>query len=162
MKKLFAFLIACVFSVQLISAAETTQTLAIIKPDAVAAKTIGKIIGRFEKADFRIAAIKMTQLSQKQAQDFYEMHKQKPFYNDLVSFMTSGPVVAIVLEAPNAIEKNRELLGTTDPKKAQPGTIRADFGKSITQNAVHGSDSPDSAKREIAFFFQPSELVIKK
>lgn len=134
------------------------QTLSIIKPDAVAADHIGEIIARFEKAGLRIAAIKMVSLSKDKVQEFYAVHSGRPFFAELSSFVSSGPVVAMVLEGDNAIAKNREIMGATDPKKADKGTIRADFAESVTKNAVHGSDSVETAKEEIAFFFQPNEI----
>jgi len=129
------------------------RTLSIIKPDAVAKNVIGEIYSRFEKAGLRIVAAKMMHLTKEQAGGFYLVHKERPFYNDLVSFMTSGPVVVQVLEGEGAIAKNREVMGATDPSKAAPGTIRADFAQTVDENAVHGSDGPDTAKAEIAFFF---------
>lgn len=129
------------------------RTLSIIKPDAVAKNVIGKIYQRFEDAGLKIVAAKMVWMSGKEAGAFYAVHKDRPFYKDLVAFMTSGPVMVQVLEGENAIAKNRELMGATDPKKAAPGTIRADFADSIDANAVHGSDAPETAKAEIAFFF---------
>ncbi len=129
------------------------RTLSIIKPDAVAKNVIGEIYNRFEKAGLRIVAAKMLHLSREQAGAFYEVHKERPFYNDLVDFMTSGPVVVQTLEGENAISKNREVMGATNPKEAAPGTIRSDFASSIDENAVHGSDAPETAVREIAFFF---------
>lgn len=134
------------------------RTLSIIKPDAVAKNHIGDIIARFEKAGLSIAAAKLLLLSDPQAKGFYAVHKDRPFYNDLVSFMLTGPVVVMVLEGENAISKNRDIMGATDPKKALPGTIRADFASSIEANAVHGSDSPETAKIEIDFFFEPNEI----
>lgn len=134
------------------------RTLSIIKPDAVAKNVIGEIVTRFEKADLRVVAMKMAQLSQEQAEGFYAEHKERPFFGDLVSFMTSGPVVVQVLEGEGAIAKNRELMGATNPKEADAGTIRADFAESIDENAVHGSDSPESAAREIDYFFTAEEL----
>ena len=134
------------------------QTLSIIKPDAVKNGVIGKIISRFETNGLRIAAAKKMQLSRYDAGKFYEIHKERPFYNDLIDFMTSGPVVVMVLEGENAVAKNRELMGATDPKKAEKGTIRADFAESIDANAVHGSDSLENAKNEIAFFFAKREI----
>ena len=134
------------------------QTLSIIKPDAVKKGVIGQIISRFETNGLRIAAVKKLNLSQDDAKKFYEVHKDRPFYGDLVKFMTSGPVVAMVLEGANAVSKNRELMGATDPKKAEKGTIRADFADSIDANAVHGSDSLENAKIEIAFFFAKKEI----
>ncbi len=129
------------------------RTLSIIKPDAVAKNVIGQILARFEGAGLKIAAAKMIHLSREQAQAFYAVHKARPFFKDLVDFMTSGPVMIQVLEGENAIAKNRDLMGATDPKKAAPGTIRADFAKSIDANAVHGSDGSDTARTEIAYFF---------
>ena len=134
------------------------QTLSIIKPDATKKGVIGKIIDRFESNGLRIAAAKKVQLSAEDAKKFYEVHASRPFYNDLVDFMTSGPVVVMVLEGENAVLKNRELMGATNPKEAAPGTIRADFAESIDANAVHGSDSLENAKIEIAFFFASREI----
>ena len=135
------------------------QTLSIIKPDAVKKNVIGKIISRFEENGLRIAAAKKVQLSRHEAQEFYAVHKERPFYNDLVDFMVSGPVVVMVLEGNNAVAKNRELMGATNPKEAAPGTIRADFADSIDANAVHGSDSKENAAIEIAFFFAKSKIL---
>ena len=129
------------------------RTLSIIKPDAVAKNVIGEIYSRFEKAGLRIVAAKMLQLSREQAGAFYDVHKERPFYNDLIDFMTSGPVMVQALEGESAIVKNREVMGATNPKEAAPGTIRADFASSIDENAVHGSDAPETAAREIEFFF---------
>ena len=129
------------------------RTLSIIKPDAVAKNVIGQIYTRFEVAGLKIVAARMLQLSQKEAEGFYAVHRDRPFFQDLVSFMVSGPVMVQVLEGEGAISKNRELMGATDPKKAQKGTIRADFADSIDANAVHGSDSQDNARTEIAYFF---------
>jgi len=129
------------------------QTLSIIKPDAVAKNIIGEIYSRFEKNGLRIVAARMMQLSKEQAEAFYAVHRERPFYKDLVEFMTSGPVIVQVLEGENAINKNRELMGATNPADAAPGTIRADFATTVDENAVHGSDGPDTAKQEIAFFF---------
>jgi nucleoside-diphosphate kinase len=129
------------------------RTLSIIKPDAVAKNVIGKIYSRFESNGLKVIASKMAWLSPQEAGEFYAVHKERPFYKDLVGFMSSGPVMIQVLEGENAIAKNRELMGATDPKKADPGTIRADFATSIDANAVHGSDGVDTAKDEIAFFF---------
>lgn len=134
------------------------QTLSIIKPDAVAKNVIGKILSRFEDAGLRIAATKKMQLTKEQAEAFYAVHKERPFYNDLVSFMISGPVVVSVLEGENAMTKNRDLMGATNPKEAEAGTIRADFADSIDANAVHGSDSLENAATEIAFFFKSEEI----
>jgi nucleoside-diphosphate kinase len=129
------------------------RTLSIIKPDAVKKNVIGQILARFEKAGLRIIAARMSHLSRKEAEGFYAVHRERPFFKDLVEFMISGPVMIQVLEGDNAIAKNRELMGATDPKKAAKGTIRADFADSIDANAVHGSDGPDTARKEIAFFF---------
>ncbi|MCC5832408.1 MAG: nucleoside-diphosphate kinase [Chlamydiales bacterium] len=134
------------------------QTLSIIKPDAVRKNLIGEILARFEKAGLKVAAAKMLHMSKAQGQDFYAVHKERPFYNDLVNFISSGPVLVSVLEGENAIMKNREIMGATNPKDAAPGTIRADFADSIDQNAVHGSDGPDTAQVEISFFFKPEEI----
>ncbi len=134
------------------------RTLSIIKPDAVAKSVIGKIIDRFESNGLRIAAMKKLQLSEQDAGEFYAVHKERPFFGELVEFMTSGPVVVMVLEGENAVAKNRELMGATDPKEAAPGTIRADFAQSIDANAVHGSDSLENAEKEIAFFFAQREI----
>lgn len=134
------------------------RTLSIIKPDAVKKNVIGKIIDRFENNGLKIAAMRKLVLSEKNAQDFYAIHKERPFFKDLVSFMISGPVVVMVLEGENAVKKNRELMGDTDPKKAVKGTIRADFAESIDANAVHGSDSLENAKNEIAFFFSNTQI----
>lgn len=129
------------------------RTLSIIKPDAVAKNVIGEIYSRFEKAGLQIIAAKMTQLSREQAEGFYAVHKERPFFHDLVEFMTSGPVMIHVLEGENAIALNRQLMGATNPKEAEAGTIRADFADSIDANAVHGSDAPETAATEIAYFF---------
>ncbi len=134
------------------------RTLSIIKPDAVAKNVIGKIYDRFEDAGLKIVASKMQHLSEEKAGGFYAEHKERPFYDDLVGFMTSGPVVIQVLEGENAIAKNRDLMGATNPKEADAGTIRADFAESIDANAVHGSDSAASAEREIAYFFNNDEI----
>ena len=131
----------------------TERTLSIIKPDAVAKNVIGQIVARFEGAGLKVVAARLTQLSQADAEAFYAVHKARPFFKDLVSFMISGPVFVQVLEGEGAILKNRELMGATDPKKAEKGTIRADFADSIDANAVHGSDAPETAAVEIAFFF---------
>ncbi|KIA78154.1 Nucleoside diphosphate kinase 2 [Parachlamydia acanthamoebae] len=136
----------------------TERTLSIIKPDAVGNNHIGDIIARFEKAGIRIVAAKMKHLSQADAEGFYAVHKERPFFRDLVSFMTTGPVLIMVLEGDNAILKNREIMGATDPSKAAPGTIRADFAKTIDENAVHGSDGSETAAQEIAYFFKPEEV----
>ena len=129
------------------------QTFSIIKPDAVAKNVIGEIVSRFEKNGLQIVASKMLHLSKEQAEGFYAVHKERPFYNDLVSFMISGPVVVQVLEGENAISKNRELMGATNPAEADAGTIRADFATTVDENAVHGSDAPETAAEEIKFFF---------
>ncbi|MFZ9110056.1 MAG: nucleoside-diphosphate kinase [Burkholderiaceae bacterium] len=129
------------------------RTLSIIKPDAVAKNVIGQIYSRFEQAGLKVIAAQMMHLSRAQAEGFYAVHAQRPFFKDLVDFMISGPVMVQVLQGENAIAKNRELMGATDPKKAKPGTIRADFADSIDANAVHGSDGPDTAAQEIAYFF---------
>ncbi|MDZ7683889.1 MAG: nucleoside-diphosphate kinase [Gammaproteobacteria bacterium] len=134
------------------------RTFSIIKPDAVDKNIIGEIISRFEKADLRVVAARMAKLSESEAQGFYAEHEGKPFYEDLVKYMTSGPVIVQVLEGEDAVAKNRELMGATNPKEAAPGTIRADFAESIDANAVHGSDSPESAKREIAYFFTEDQI----
>ena len=134
------------------------RTLSIIKPDAVAKNAIGEILARFEKAGLKIVAARMAWLSPAEAGGFYAVHKERPFFRDLVDFMTSGPVMIQVLEGDNAIAKNRELMGATDPKKATKGTIRADLAESIERNVVHGSDAADTAAREIAFFFAGTAL----
>ena len=134
------------------------QTLSIIKPDAVAKNVVGEILARFEKAGLRIAATKKVQLSQADAEAFYAVHAERPFFGELVAFMISGPVVVSVLEGENAMAKNRELMGATDPKEAAAGTIRADFAESIDANAVHGSDSLENAATEINFFFAQREI----
>ena len=134
-------------------------TLSIIKPDAVAKSVIGQITARFENAGLKIAAAKMIHLSREQAEALYEVHQSRPFFKELVDFMITGPVMVQVLAGENAIAKNRELMGATNPKEANPGTIRADFADSIDANAVHGSDSPETARQEIAFFFRPEEIA---
>ncbi len=134
------------------------MTLSIVKPDAVAKNVIGAIYSRFENADLTVVAAKMAQLSRAQAESFYEIHKERPFFKDLVEFMISGPVMIQVLKGHDAVAKNRDIMGATNPKEAAAGTIRADFADSIDANAVHGSDSLDNAKREIAFFFEPHEI----
>jgi nucleoside-diphosphate kinase len=134
------------------------RTLSIIKPDAVARNLIGQIIARFESNGLQVVAAKMLRLSQEQAGGFYAEHRARPFYQDLVAYMTSGPVVVQVLEGEDAVARNRRLMGATNPKEAEPGTIRADFAESVEANAVHGSDSAASAEREIAFFFEPGEI----
>ena len=137
------------------------RTLSIIKPDAVGKNHIGDIIARFEKAGLKIIAAKMIHLSKDQAEGFYAVHKERPFFKDLVSFMITGPVLVMTLEGDNAIAKNRDIMGATDPKKAAPGTIRADFANSIDENCVHGSDAPATAATEIAYFFKPQELCAR-
>jgi nucleoside-diphosphate kinase len=134
------------------------RTLSIIKPDAVAKNVIGQILARFEEAGLKIAGTKKIQLTREDAQEFYAIHKERPFFNDLVEFMVSGPVVVSVLEGENAVAKNRELMGATNPKEAKEGTIRADFAESIDANAVHGSDSLENAEIEIKFFFAQREI----
>ncbi|WP_290524472.1 nucleoside-diphosphate kinase [Alcanivorax sp.] len=134
------------------------RTLSIIKPDAVAKNVIGDIVARFEKADLKVVAMKMVHLIDEQAGGFYAEHKERPFFKDLVSFMTSGPVVVQVLEGEGAVAKNRDLMGATNPADAEAGTIRADFAQTIDENAVHGSDSTESAAREVAYFFSDEEL----
>ena len=134
------------------------RTLSIIKPDAVAKNVIGEIYTHFEKAGLRIVAAKMMHLSREQAEGFYAVHKERPFFGELVDFMTSGPVMVQVLEGEDAINKNREVMGATNPQEAAPDTIRAKFAQTIDENAVHGSDGPDTAKTEIAFFFTPEEI----
>src|SRR2546421_5563575 len=134
------------------------RTLSIIKPDAVKKNVIGEIMARFEKAGLRVIAARMMHLSRQQAEGFYAVHRERPFFRDLVDFMISGPVLVQVLEGADAIAKNRELMGATDPKKAAKGTIRADFAQSIDANAVHGSDAPDTASTEIAYFFAAYEV----
>jgi nucleoside-diphosphate kinase len=134
------------------------RTLSIVKPDAVAKNAIGEIYSRFEKAGLSIIAARMLSLSEVQAEGFYAVHRERPFFRDLVKFMISGPIMVQVLEGDDAIAKNRELMGATDPKKARKGTIRADFAESIDANAVHGSDGPETARTEIAYFFPASEI----
>lgn len=134
------------------------RTLSIIKPDAVAKNVIGEIIARFEKAGLNVVGAKLMQLSEEKAGGFYAEHKERPFFGDLVGFMTSGPVVVQILEGENAIAKNRDLMGATNPAEADAGTIRADFAETIDANAVHGSDSATSAEREIAYFFEAGEI----
>jgi nucleoside-diphosphate kinase len=134
------------------------RTLSIVKPDGVAKNLIGEVYRRFETSGLRIVAAKMLKLRQDQAEGFYAVHKARPFYADLVRYMTSGPVMVQVLEGENAIQANRDIMGATNPKQAAPGTIRADFAASIEENVVHGSDGPETAKNEIAFFFSEAEL----
>jgi len=135
------------------------MTFSIIKPNAVKKNVMGDIIEQFEKSGLKIAAAKLTVLSRSKCEEFYAEHKERPFFGELVSFMTSGPVMLMALSGENAVAKNREIMGATDPKKAAPGTIRAKHGDSVGENAVHGSDSPASAQRELALFFEKSELV---
>ena len=134
------------------------RTLSIVKPDGVKKNLIGAVYSRFEKAGLEIIAARMINLSQKQAEGFYAVHRERPFFKDLVKYMTSGPVIVQVLEGENAVLKHRDLMGATDPKKAAPGTIRADFASSIEENVVHGSDSAENAAIEIAYYFAASEL----
>ncbi|HOW74758.1 MAG TPA: nucleoside-diphosphate kinase [Candidatus Competibacteraceae bacterium] len=134
------------------------RTLSIIKPGAVAKNLIGKIITRFEEEGLQIIAARMIHLTPEQAQAFYAVHRERPFYPELVAYMTESPIIALVLEGENAIARNRDLMGATDPSKAMPGTIRGDFAKSITRNTVHGSDAPETAATEIAFFFSQADL----
>ncbi|CAI8160970.1 MAG: Nucleoside diphosphate kinase [Cellvibrionales bacterium UBA7375] len=137
------------------------RTLSIIKPDAVAKNAVGQILSRFEAAGLQVIALKMQQLTQEQAEGFYAEHSERPFFKDLVAFMTSGPVSVQVLEGEGAILKNRDLMGATNPKEADEGTIRADFATSIDANAVHGSDSETSAAREVAYFFSDNEICAR-
>jgi nucleoside-diphosphate kinase len=139
--------------------AAVAHTLGLIKPDAVEAGLMGRILSDIEAAGFRIAAMKMLRLSRAQAEAFYAVHRERPFFASLVEFMTSGPVVAFVIEGENAVERYRQLMGATDPAKAEPNTLRARYAQNIERNAVHGSDSPTSARREIVFFFSELELV---
>jgi len=134
------------------------RTFSIVKPDGVARNLIGQVLSRFEKAGLRVVAARMQHLSQRDAEGFYAVHSARPFFKDLVKYMTSGPVLLQVLEGENAIAKNREIMGATDPKKAAPGTIRADFAESIEANTVHGSDAPETAATEIAYFFRSTEI----
>lgn len=135
------------------------QTLSMIKPDGVSRGLIGEVIGRFERAGLKIKAMKMLHLTMEQAQKFYAVHRERPFFESLTTFMSSGPIVALILEGDNAITKNRELMGATDYRKAAPGTIRADFAREIEANIVHGSDAPETALTEIGFFFNALEKV---
>jgi nucleoside-diphosphate kinase len=135
------------------------QTFSIIKPNAVKKHVMGDVISFFEKAGLQVAAAKLTVISRKKCEEFYAEHKARPFFGELVDFMTSGPVMLMVLSGEGAVMKNREIMGATDPKKAAPGTVRAKHGDSVGENAVHGSDSPESASREIALFFEKSEIV---
>ncbi|MCG5537053.1 nucleoside-diphosphate kinase [Halorhodospira sp. 9622] len=134
------------------------RTLSIIKPDAVAQNAIGEILARFERSGLRVVAVRMVRLSTEQAESFYAVHRERPFFNDLVGFMTSGPVMVQVLEGEDAIRKNREIMGATNPKEAAAGTLRHDYAESIDANAVHGSDSPETAEQEIEFFFKADEI----
>ena len=134
------------------------RTLSIVKPDGIRANLIGEVYRRFEKAGLSIVAARMLHLSQREAEGFYAVHHERPFFNDLVRYMISGPIILQVLEGENAIARNRDIMGATDPKRAAPGTIRADLAASIEQNVVHGSDAPDTAAREIAYFFSTTEL----
>jgi nucleoside-diphosphate kinase len=134
------------------------QTLSIIKPDAVGKNVVGGVISKLENSGLKIVAAKMIHLSQNQAEDFYDIHRARPFFKDLVSFMTSGPVLVMALEGDNAVQKNRDIMGATNPKDAAPGTIRKEFAETIDENAVHGSDSLENAQREIAFFFKNGEI----
>jgi len=134
------------------------RTLSIVKPDGVRGNLIGEVYRRFEKAGLSIIAARMLHLSQREAEGFYAVHRERPFFRDLVRYMSSGPVIVQVLEGESAISRNRDIMGATDPKKSAPGTIRADFAASIEQNVVHGSDAPDTAEREIAYFFSTTEL----
>ena len=138
------------------------QTLSIIKPDAVSKNVIGKIMDRFESAGLKIVACRMMHLSREQAEDFYAVHKDKPFYAELVEYMISGPVIVQVLEGEEAIQKNRDVMGATNPAEAAPGTIRADFAASVQANAVHGSDGPTTAQQEISYFFDPDNICSRK
>jgi nucleoside-diphosphate kinase len=137
------------------------RTLSIIKPDGVKNNVIGQVLARFEKSGLKVVAAKMLHLKKEQAEGFYAIHKERPFFKDLVSFMVSGPVLVTVLEGEEAVTKNRDIMGATDPKKAEAGTIRADFAKSIDENTVHGSDSEENAKTEVSFFFSPEEVCAR-
>ena len=137
----------------------TERTLSLIKPDGVSRGLMGEVIGRFEKAGLKIRALKMIHLTGEQARGFYAVHKERPFFDSLTAFMSSGPILAMILEGDNAIQKNRDLMGATDYRQAKPGTIRADFARDIEANIVHGSDGPDTARTEIAFFFSALEIV---
>lgn len=138
------------------------RTLSIIKPDAVSKNVIGQIYARLEKAGLTIVAARMLQLTAQQAQEFYRVHRERPFYGDLVKFMTSGPIMVQVLQGENAIARNREVMGATNPREAAAGTIRADFAENVERNAVHGSDGPETARTEIAFFFADDEIFPRK
>ena len=137
------------------------RTFSIVKPDGVARNLIGQVLSRFEKAGLKVVAARMQHLSQRDAEGFYAVHAARPFFKDLVKYMTSGPVLLQVLEGENAIAKNREIMGATDPKKAAPGTIRADLAESIEANTVHGSDAPETAAKEIAYFFRETEICAR-
>lgn len=137
----------------------TERTLSIIKPDAVSSNVIGAIYSRFENAGLKVVAARMLHLTRAEAEGFYEVHRERPFFNDLVNFMVSGPVMVQVLEGEDAVKRNRDIMGATNPKEAEAGTIRADFASSIDENAVHGSDSADNAAREIAYFFRATEIA---
>jgi nucleoside-diphosphate kinase len=137
------------------------RTFSIVKPDGVARNLIGQVLSRFEQAGLKVVAARMAHLSQRDAEGFYAVHAARPFFKDLVKYMTSGPVLLQVLEGENAIAKNREIMGATDPKKAAPGTIRADFAESIEANTVHGSDAPETAAKEIAYFFRETEICAR-
>lgn len=137
------------------------RTLSIIKPDAVAKNVVGQILQRFEAGGLRIVAARMLHMTEAQARDFYAVHKERPFYGELVQFMTSGPVLVQVLEGENAVRRNRDIMGATNPKDAAPGTVRADFAASIQENAVHGSDAPETARTEIEFFFRPGDICAR-
>lgn len=164
---LFAFLGAPLFAEETAQApmekteAQIEKTLSIIKPDAVEKNQVGEILEYFENAGLHIVAAKLVQLTPEQAKSFYAVHKDKAFYNDLVTFMTSGPVLVQVLEGEDAVAVNRQVMGATDPRQASPGTIRADFGTNVQRNAVHGSDSPENAQKEISFFFKNEEILSK-
>lgn len=143
------------------SLVQAEQTLAVIKPDAVKGNHVGAILDKYEQASLKVVALKMVKLTPEQAGEFYSVHKGRPFYNDLVSFFSSGPIVAIVLEGDDAVQKNRKIMGATNPKQADKGTIRQTFAASMSENAVHGSDSQVSAQTEIPFFFKPNEIFAK-
>ena len=155
----FVLTATVMFSMSVDAAIE--NTLAVIKPDAVADNHIGEILAKYESNGLKIAALKMVKISKNDANRFYAVHKDRPFYDELTTFISSGPIVAIVLQGDNAIAKNREIMGTTDPKNAAKGTIRADYAKSVGENAIHGSDSPAAAKVEIDFFFRPQEIYTR-
>lgn len=136
------------------------KTFAIVKPDAVSSGNIGKIVSKFEEHELKVIGMRMILLSAEQARSFYAIHSHRPFFSELIEFMTSGPVVVLALEGENAVQRGRDIIGHTNPAEASPGTIRAEFGRSIDRNAVHGSDSPENAKQEMAFFFKPQETFI--